>query len=454
MVHEAHEMVESPTRQNGAAINPSKVGQIDFLADPVGDIEKTRQSTINLVVCPRHKPRTNSNVTLKSVDAKRISDFLQFHYVFIQVATEMVVSLVILVKLLGWLPVIVGFAVFFLILPLNIWTSKKFTDAQGNLMEIRDRKLMVLTEALQGIRQIKFSAQENQWEGRIQDARTTELKMIWRVFCLDTVLIFCWLLGPVLLSAVALAVYAATHEDLSASVAFTSITIFAALEFSLGIVPEFTANGLEAWVSAGRIEEYLKAPERKTYTTANDSIEFEDASIAWPTDSAETDAAHRFVLRNMHVKIPNNELTVISGPTGSGKSLFLSSIIGEADLLAGKLKAPTPPIVNDRCGQKANKSDWIVDSAIAFVAQIPWIENATIKANILFGLPYDRGRYNKIVECCALKKDLDILPDGDNTDIGFNGINLSGGQKWRVSFARALYSRAGESISCTSYYSP
>ncbi len=90
----------------------------------------------------------------------------------------------------------------------------------------------------------------------------------------------------------------------------------------------------------------------------------------------------------------------------------------------------------------ANKSDWILNSAIAFVAQIPWIENATIKDNVLFGLPFDMGRYKKVLYSCALEKDLEILPDGDQTDIGANGINLSGGQRWRVSFARALYSRA------------
>lgn len=77
------------------------------------------------------------------------------------------------------------------------------------------------------------------------------------------------------------------------------------------------------------------------------------------------------------------------------------------------------------------------------MAQIPFIENATIKDNILFGLPFDAGRYRKVLSVCALEKDLDMLPDGELTDIGANGINLSGGQRWRVSFARAMYSRAG-----------
>jgi len=77
------------------------------------------------------------------------------------------------------------------------------------------------------------------------------------------------------------------------------------------------------------------------------------------------------------------------------------------------------------------------------VAQIPWIENGTIKGNILSGLPFHERRYRRTIEACALTKDLEMLTDGDMTEIGVNGINLSGGQRWRVSFARAVYSRAG-----------
>lgn len=122
---------------------------------------------------------------------------------------------------------------------------------------------------------------------------------------------------------------------------------------------------------------------------------------------------------------------------------MLASIIGEADIKEGTLTAPRAPLQHERYDAQATKRDWIIDSAIAFVAQIPWIENASIKDNILFGLPCLEERYKKVVYACALEKDLEMLPDGELTDIGANGINLSGGQKWRVSFARALYSRAG-----------
>ena len=310
-------------------------------------------------------------------------------------------------------------------------------------MSVRDRKLVVLTEGLQGIRQIKFSAQELPWQKKIEAVRGAELSTLWRTLYLDCGLIFCWIIGPVILSTVSLAVYALLHGELSASVAFTSLTVFSALEFSLGVVPEFTTDILEAWVSVKRVDEFLSGPETTNYRKHSEVISFRDASISWPSDTVESDPDGRFVLRNMNFSIPARELSVVSGPTGAGKSLLLASLIGEADLLGGSLTLPDAPSTKERTDQHANKSDWVIDSAIAYVAQIPWIENATIKQNILFGLPFDRGRYNKTIECCALKKELDILPDGDSTDIGFNGINLSGGQRWRVSFARALYSRAG-----------
>ena len=351
-------------------------------------------------------------------------------------------SIAFLRHLLGWQPLLVGVLVFFLFLPLNIWSSERSARAQGQLMDIRDRKLTVLTEVLQGIRQIKFSAQEYQWQARIRVVRQAELSVQWRAFCYETVLICCYNLAPIALSATTLSVYTMIHGELSASVAFTSITAFSILELSLAAIPQYTASGMEAWVSLRRIEEYFRSPEKKDYFTADTQIAFENATLSWHRDDVESNP-HPFVLQDIDVQIPNKELTVVCGPTGSGKSLFLASLLSEADLLHGRIRAPKPPHIKNQTDHTIHKEDWIIDSAMAFVAQTPWIENATIRENILFGLPHRLDRYEKVIDHCALKQDLDSLPHGDMTEVGFNGINLSGGQKWRLSFARALYSRAG-----------
>ncbi len=97
----------------------------------------------------------------------------------------------------------------------------------------------------------------------------------------------------------------------------------------------------------------------------------------------------------------------------------------------------------DRRDDEANRGNWILPSSIAFVAQIPWLEDASIENNIVFGLPLDSERYSKVPSACALEKDIEMLPDRETIEIGASGINLSGGQRWRITVARALYSRVG-----------
>jgi ABC-type multidrug transport system fused ATPase/permease subunit len=421
---------EETVETNGAVVINEGVGPKgeDTALVPDEDEEdpmKSKQSTINLV----------------GVDSKRVSDFATFNYIFLMTALKLLVAFAFLIALIGWKSLLAGLAVSIIATPVNIWASKKYSDAQEGLMKTRDKKMAVMTEALQGIRQIKFSALEPQWQEKIGDIRDVELKTQWRVFILNTVLIAIWILGPVMLSAVSLAVYAFLTGGLSASVAFTTISVFSSIEMTLAVIPEMTTEFLDAWVSIERIEKFLNAPEKVVNTVPAESISYENASIAWPADEAEEE--ERYVLRDLSISFPSRELSVISGKTGCGKSLLLSSILGECDVLAGVIKVPKAPALADRHDDKANRDNWIIDSAVAYVAQIPWIENATIKDNILFGLPLDTQRYKSVLSVCALEKDLEMLPDGELTDIGANGINLSGGQRWRVTFARALYSRAG-----------
>ncbi|KAK9788369.1 putative P-loop containing nucleoside triphosphate hydrolase protein [Seiridium cardinale] len=389
-------------------------------------LKKSKQSTVNLI----------------GVDAKRVSDFTSFNFYFPGSLFKLCVSLAFLVELLGWQALLAGFSTMLATTPINIYFSKRYSAAQDRLMKVRDEKMGVVSEALQGIRQIKFSALEPQWENKIGQVRERELNCVWDAFFNDTMLIGCWVTSPIMLSAVSLAVYAAVHDKLIPSVAFVSLGVFRALEVTLSVVPELTTDLLDAWVSVKRIDDYLQGAEIEDTMEEAEEVTFDNATIAWPADAKDADS-DRFVLRNVTVTFPRGELSVISGKTGAGKSLMLAAILGEVDVLSGSIKAPKAPPLNQRHDSTANQSNWILPGAIAYVAQIPWIENATIKDNILFGLPYDEARYHKTIEVCALKKDIEMFSDGENTEIGANGINLSGGQKWRITLARAIYSRAG-----------
>ena len=404
----------------------SEAAKTDEVEDDLESAKKTKQSTVNLI----------------GVDGKRVSDFSSYQNFFPDSLFKLIVSLTFLISLLGWKPLAAGFTSMLVIMPFNIYFSKCYSKAQDRLMKLRDEKLEIVTEALQGIRQIKFTALEPQWEKKIGEVRARELMSVWDVFCYDAILMTCWITSPIALSVIALAVYAYIHGELSPSVAFVSLGVFRSLETTLSVIPELTTDLLDAWVSIKRIEDYLASPDLVKVTKDGEDISFEKASIAWPSDE-DIDESDRFVLRDINLTFPKGELSVISGKTGTGKSLMLSAILGEVDLLSGSITVPRGPSIADRHDSKAMKSNWVLPNSIAYIAQIPWIENATIRDNIVFGLPVDEERYRKTIEVCALTKDLEMLSDGEATEIGANGINLSGGQKWRITLARAIYSRAG-----------
>lgn len=127
------------------------------------------------------------------------------------------------------------------------------------------------------------------------------------------------------------------------------------------------------------------------------------------------------VLENISLDIPAGSLVAVVGPVGSGKSSLLSAFLGETEKLEGLVA---------------------VKGAVAYVPQQAWMQNATLRDNITFGKPFNSRVYQKVIDSCALKTDLEILPGGDMTEIGERGINLSGGQKQRINLARAVYFNA------------
>jgi ABC-type multidrug transport system fused ATPase/permease subunit len=179
----------------------------------------TKQTTINLI----------------AVDARRIGDFMSYNNYFPGTVFKLVVSFAFLLTLVGWQSLLAGFTVWALTLPVNIYFSKRYAGAQGRLMKVRDEKLGVVTEALQGLRQIKFMGIEKQWQAKIMGVRERELAEVWEADKADTMLLFCWISSPILFSAASLAVYALVYGQLTPSVAFTSIGVFKQLEVSIAL---------------------------------------------------------------------------------------------------------------------------------------------------------------------------------------------------------------------------
>lgn len=393
-------------------------------------------------------------INMFAVDCNSVGVFGAINQFYIMFTSKIIVSLTFLLFLVGWQSLAAGMIPIVLVFPLNKMLATRYGKIQKLLMAARDKKTKVISEALTGIRQIKFSAHEDEWADKIHKSREEELVLLWKTKLNNIYMTFAGDIAPAFLTVFALATYSFIHGELMPSVAFTALGLFMSLEGILSMVPFLFMMGINAKVSCDRIDTFLKSAEKPESTYPGDVIAFDNASITFPSkltnlnideeDDEDREARqNRFTLRDLSFTFPNNALSIITGPTGSGKSLLLAAILGEVDVLAGSITAPHAPRADERFDSEANAGNWIIPSSMAFVSQIPWIENATIKNNILFGLPLDETRYEKVIKACALTQDLAIFVDGDATEVGAQGISLSGGQKWRLTMARALYSRAG-----------
>ncbi|KAF4157600.1 hypothetical protein CNMCM6936_009212 [Aspergillus lentulus] len=385
-------------------------------------------------------PRTKHSVlNLLGVDVERVSDFVAYSHLLLDCILELGIAIVFLVYLMGWKPIAAGCAIPVLLIPFYYYLTNRYSEQEQALMDRRDDKSATLTVLMRGMRQIKFSALESQWYDKILGLREKELHNQHTVFQLDVYLTAVWTLGPLCMSCLSIATHIYLNGSIAVSVAFTALSLFENLQSVLSMFPEMFTDLLDARVSLRRIEGFLDLAEHedKRAPGDGDAISFRDATIAWPSVASE-DTAEQFQLKGLNLDFPPRELTIISGRSGAGKSLLLQALIGEADIVKGTAIVPRASAANCPAGEE----DWIVDGLVAYVSQDPWIENATVRDAILFGLPFDPERYEKVIHACALSHDLQWLPDGDRTDIGADGINLSGGQKWRLALARALYSRA------------
>ncbi|EHK17405.1 uncharacterized protein TRIVIDRAFT_43463 [Trichoderma virens Gv29-8] len=381
-------------------------------------------------------------VNMFSVDCDAIARFGSQSGQYVNCGGQFTIITVFLLHLVGWQSLCAGMLGIVVLFPINRALAARYGSNQKILMKLRDKRSTIITEALQGIRQIKFSAIETQWTEKIENVREEELSMLWRTRINNIYMAIASEFTPIVLTSLSLATYSYINGTLLPSVAFTAITLFMFLEGIVAHIPLLLVTAINAKVSCDRIDKFFRTPEKTENVHPGPAVSFHDATITFPFGSGDpTD--DRFALRKLNLDFPNNSLSVISGPTGSGKSLLLASILGEAEVLSGYIQAPRAPPPDQRFDSKATAANWIFPTAICFISQTPWIENATIKNNVLFGLPFDPVRYEKVLHACALSQDLSLFEDGDETEVGAQGVTLSGGQKWRLTLARALYSRAG-----------
>ncbi|XP_052533779.1 ATP-binding cassette sub-family C member 2 isoform X2 [Tympanuchus pallidicinctus] len=368
----------------------------------------------------RKESTVGETVNLMSADAQRFMDMANFVHQLWSSPLQIILSIVFLWGELGP-SVLAGLAVMVLLIPINAFLVNKSKHIQIKNMKNKDERMKIMSEVLSGIKILKLFAWEPSFEKRINEIRGCELKNLLKFSYLQSVSIFVFSCAPFLVSLASFAVYVLVDENnvLDAQKAFTSISLFNVLRYPMAMLPLVLSSLVQTNVSKVRLERYLGGEDLDTSAIHHDSIpgsavRFSEATFTWEQDG-------NAAIRDVNLDIKPGSLVAVVGAVGSGKSSLVSAMLGEMENIKGHIN---------------------IQGSLAYVPQQAWIQNATLKDNILFGSELDEARYQKVIKACALLPDLELLPAGDQTEIGEKGINLSGGQKQRVSLARAVYNDA------------
>ncbi|KAJ4362253.1 hypothetical protein N0V83_010346 [Neocucurbitaria cava] len=349
--------------------------------------------------------------TLVSYDVDAIDSARDIFYVATAGTLSTLIAMTFLYQMLGW-PSLVGVLTLVLLTPLPALLSRRMSRIQQTVLRATDTRISTISEYLHSIRTVKYLGWEKAVEQKVNDIRATEQKRLWKRNVHSATISMAGDLLPLFTLLVMFSVVVlCTDRPLRAPAAFTSLTIVETLRSQfvwLSNVSRWAAQGIE---SLRRVDRFLEsAVELKRHPAG--PPKFNDATFR------RTPVAD-FKLQKLSVTFQEKTLNVVTGHTGSGKSCLLLSLLGETVLEAGSANCP---------------------SDVAFVPQTAWLQNDTIRHNILFYSAFNKARYDAVIEACALLPDLLAFPSGDQTHVGERGSSLSGGQRQRISLARAIYS--------------
>ncbi|ELK18840.1 ATP-binding cassette transporter sub-family C member 8 [Pteropus alecto] len=378
---------------------------------------------------------------------------------------QIIVGVILLYYILG-VSALIGAAVIILLAPVQYFVATKLSQAQRSTLEYSNERLKQTNEMLRGIKLLKLYAWENIFCTRVEMTRRKEMTSL-RAFAIYTsISIFMNTAIPIAAVLITFVGHVSFFKeaDFSPSVAFASLSLFHILITPLFLLSSVVRSTVKALVSVQKLSEFLSSAEIREEQCAPREPAPQGQASKYQTvplkvvnrkcparedcqglmgppqrlaPSADGDADNCCVqviggfftwtpdgiptLSNVTIRIPRGQLTMIVGQVGCGKSSLLLATLGEMQKISGAV------FWNRRRGP------------VAYASQKPWLLNATVEENITFESPFNKQRYKMVIEACSLQPDIDILPHGDQTQIGERGINLSGGQRQRISVARALY---------------
>lgn len=408
----------------------------------------------------RSQTTTGQIVTLMSADCERLPmAVLTLHSIWMAPMFIIVTStlLILTIGVAG----VVGLAVMLLTIPLPVSIAKKQFGATKDQMKCADARTKAINEALQGVKVLKYYAWDAAYAERVAALRQMELAQVRRLARLGAASIAI-IFGAPLLMALAMVVtfFFMNPEDFTPARVFTALGLLALVRMPLGMLPMALKGLADARASFQRLQRFLLLEEREDVAISTSSLptpaaqgqlgqlRLEGATFQWDPVSkedilavakgkgkgkgkaaeaeekkAETEEKEEegFALRNVSLQASSGQLCAVVGEVGSGKSSLLGGMLRDMPLKDGKAT---------------------LEGSVAYCAQNAWVLNATLRDNVLFGQEYDEARYIEAMDMCCLGPDCQALASADLTEIGEKGVTLSGGQKARVSLARAVYSRA------------
>ncbi|ODQ64107.1 hypothetical protein NADFUDRAFT_84114 [Nadsonia fulvescens var. elongata DSM 6958] len=381
-------------------------------------------------------------INLMAVDAFKVAEVCSYLHYLVDAILTFTLAIVFLYRIMGY-SALAGVVLMIILFPINYWLSAKFSKMQIEIMALTDQRIEKTNEILQAIRIIKFFAWEKRFAKVVTDVREKELKVLKERFVVSTLVSSVWFLSPTIITMFSFGIYTMIEKrQLTTSVAFTALSLFNIMRTPMDQISNTITSIVQSKVSLERVQKFIDEENTGKYVQLSNNfrgpnspiIGFEQASFAWDILSDDSD----FRLRDLDIAFQIGKLNVIVGPTGAGKSSLLLALLGEMDLIEGQVFLPAP----DASSQLPIDPHTGLTESVAYCSQQAWLLNASVRDNILFASDFDESRYDAVVDACGLKRDLEILENGDSTEVGEKGIVLSGGQKQRISLARALYSRS------------
>ena len=405
-------------------------------------------------------------VNLMSTDTYRIDQASGMFHMLWTSPVSIVITLVVLLINLTY-SALAGFGLLVIGIPLLTKAIKSLFVRRRAINKITDQRVSLTQEIIQAVRFVKYFGWESSFLERINSIRKREIRAIQILLSIRNAINAVSMSLPIFASMLSFITYNLSNHDLNPAYVFSSLALFNSLRMPLNLLPLVIGQVVDAWSSIGRVQDFLIAEEQNDDfiwdMEGKNAVSMQHADFTWertitqdpdkkaglqpdkkrrskevkdaeklaaktgnPLDSSKNGEdssstlteVEPFKLHDLDFSVGRNELIAVIGGVGSGKSSLLAALAGDMRRTNGSIT---------------------MGATRAFCPQYAWIQNTSVKENILFGKDYDQNWYESVVDACALRPDLEMLPNGDLTEIGERGITVSGGQKQRLNIARAIY---------------